>query len=145
MSCEMFIVTKKPGKPPEAKWVDAELEAFQRIVKGSIERVPIEFPGNLSLWVNEDGPMRGLQSNLQIGHQVLVGTCYIRGEKGMSTSEVEFAGGWLEKYSIEYNFDNCHICRQTPHLCIDLPECAQHWKKRAVAAEAKLKEKHETK
>lgn len=136
----MFIVTKKPGKPPEARWVKDRLETFQKIVKGPIEQIHMRLPGGLQLWANEEGMIMDLQRNIQIQTHFIVGPCYIRNEKGMDASQIEWAGSWLERFAVENIPENCHFCNQPPRQCIGLPECEEQWKKRAITAEEKLRE-----
>jgi hypothetical protein len=55
--------------------IEATLEAQQALVDGLIE--PIQINADLAIMVNEEGRLRGLPLNCQIGPHVIVGDFYI--------------------------------------------------------------------
>ena len=61
MEKEIRVVIIEPGKPSYRKTIPNTLEAFQDIVGGYIEVVPL--PGNLRMIVNEEGKLLSLPKN----------------------------------------------------------------------------------
>lgn len=58
MEKEIRVVIIEPGKPSYRKTIPNTLEAFQDIVGGYIEVVPL--PGNVRMIVNEEGKLLSL-------------------------------------------------------------------------------------
>ena len=79
-------IIKKPedefGKLVE---VENELEVFQNIVEGYIETTGYK---NLVIICNEEGKLRGLQSNVVLGREMLVGTIIVCGASGDEFSDI---------------------------------------------------------
>lgn len=76
------IITKKPHEPPELRWADNSLRAFQIIIGGYIKTVPLpEVPGTV-LICNEEGKIRGLENNIDISADTIVGPVAVVGDDG---------------------------------------------------------------
>jgi hypothetical protein len=80
------VIIKKPedefGRLVE---VENELEVFQSIVGGYIETTGYK---NLVIICNEEGKLRGLQPNVVLGRDMLVGTIIVCGASGDEFSDV---------------------------------------------------------
>ncbi len=80
------VIIKKPedefGRLVE---VENELEVFQSIVGGYIETTGYK---NLVIICNEEGKLRGLQPNVVLGREMLVGTIIVCGASGDEFSDV---------------------------------------------------------
>jgi hypothetical protein len=61
MEKEIRVVIIEPGEPSYQKTIPNTLEAFQDIVGGYIEVVPL--PGNIRMIVNEEGKLLSLPKN----------------------------------------------------------------------------------
>ena len=77
-------------KKPEDKFgrlveVENELEVFQNIVGGYIETTGYK---NLVIICNEEGKLRGLEPNVVLGPEMLVGTIIVCGASGDEFSDV---------------------------------------------------------
>lgn len=80
------VIIKKPedefGRLVE---VENELEVFQSIVGGYIETMGYK---NLVIICNEEGKLRGLQPNVVLGRDMLVGTIIVCGASGDEFSDI---------------------------------------------------------
>jgi hypothetical protein len=80
------VIIKKPedefGRLVE---VENELEVFQSIVGGYIETMGYK---NLVIICNEEGKLRGLQPNVVLGREMLVGTIIVCGASGDEFSDI---------------------------------------------------------
>lgn len=80
------VIIKKPdeefGRLVE---VENELEVFQNIVGGYIETTGYK---NLVIICNEEGKLRGLEPNILLGKDMLVGTVIVCGASGDEFSDV---------------------------------------------------------
>lgn len=96
-----FAVIIKPGRMPEVKDIgDAKLETLQGLVDGYVERANFFPQLRYSVWVNEDGVLRGLPFNMSrvINRKMadhpgnrhhLYGTIVLSKDKGMTREEAE--------------------------------------------------------
>lgn len=80
------VIIKKPedefGRLVE---IENELEVFQSIVGGYIETTGYK---NLVIICNEEGKLRGLEPNILLGKDMLVGTIIVCGASGDEFSDV---------------------------------------------------------
>lgn len=65
--------------------IENELEVFQSIVGGYIETTGYK---NLVIICNEEGKLRGLQPNIVLGRDFLVGTIIVCGASGDEFSDI---------------------------------------------------------
>ena len=98
MEKEIRVVIIEPGKPSYLKTIPNTLEAFQDIVGGYIEVVPLY--GNIRMIVNEEGKLLSLPKNkaaTELYHKIsdyIAGTAIItatRGEDFVSLDNVTAA------------------------------------------------------
>ena len=80
------VVVKEPGKIAEVRDVPNTLEALQELVGGFIE--PIHLANKVIALVNEDGKHLGLQPNLGIPGDVLMGPVVLVGDGGEEFTDV---------------------------------------------------------
>lgn len=85
----MKVIVKYPSREPETREIPHELEAFQAIVGGYIECVPFPYKDAL-LICNEEGKLKGMEPNLIIGREVIVGPVVICGQDGDEFADVPF-------------------------------------------------------
>lgn len=80
------VIIKKPdeefGRLVE---IENELEVFQSIVGGYIETTGYK---NLVIICNEEGKLRGLEPNILLGKDMLVGTIIVCGASGDEFSDI---------------------------------------------------------
>ena len=76
----MKVVIVEPGKPGYVKDIEDKLENLQQIVGGYIEAITLK-PG-VVLVCNEEGKIKGLPINRDIGFDYICGTFFICGTKG---------------------------------------------------------------
>ena len=67
------VIVKKPGQPITLRWIEDELERYQAVVGGYVETVPLDGVPGIVLICNEEGKLRGLESNVINGADVIVG------------------------------------------------------------------------
>lgn len=91
-------VIKRPGLPAEIGEIDIGLKPLQVAVGGYIEAIPLE-PGVI-LFCNEEGRLRGLRPNVQVG-PVLVGTVVVLGHDADAADEVPLTIEQAERWRAE--------------------------------------------
>ena len=65
------VIYKAPGKEPEWRYVENELEPFQDLVKGNIEAVA--WDDRYLMIVNDEGKLQGLPKNFNFYGDAIVG------------------------------------------------------------------------
>jgi hypothetical protein len=76
-SSRMKIVIVEPNKDPYVAMINNKLEEFQAIVDGWIETV--SFTGELLIICNEEGKIRNLPVNRELGWDKICGTFFVIG------------------------------------------------------------------
>lgn len=85
---QIMVVIKEPGKPARVDPLfDNTLESFQSAVGGYIECVHLD--RDIVLICNEEGKLRRLPINIQVGCDFLVGTIVICGVRGDEFSSLK--------------------------------------------------------
>lgn len=87
MSTPIEVLVYRPGQDSVVEKVENTLEAQQALVGGYIEMVPLG--KGLYLVCNEEGKLRGLERNIHVGFDVVVGNCFfcrVRGSNAASLS-----------------------------------------------------------
>jgi hypothetical protein len=74
------VVIAKAGEQPELTEIDNTLEALQSAVDGWIQ--VINLSDRVLAVINEEGKLRGLQSNFYIPNDIVVGTAVFVGSDG---------------------------------------------------------------
>lgn len=77
----VLVGVKEPGKPIDFRVVRDKLETWQGLVGGYIEVTRTNLHGIMAI-VNEEGKLEGLEPNVNLGWDVLVGTVVFVGEGG---------------------------------------------------------------
>lgn len=80
------VIVKYPGKDPEELVIPNELEEFQRLVGGYIETLPIA--ADMLAIVNEEGKLRGMEPNMIVNGDLLVGPVVLVGVNGAEFCDV---------------------------------------------------------
>ena len=83
---DVKVIVKHPGKDPEELVIPNELEAFQRLVGGYIETLPIA--ADMLAIVNEEGKLRGMEPNMIVNGELLVGPVVFAGVDGEDLCDV---------------------------------------------------------
>lgn len=88
----MKIVIKEPYKQPYVKDIEDKLEAYQEIVGGYIE--VILFTDNILIVCNEEGKLMGLEPNIYLRNDIIVGTIFFVGRReedfrGLTDNEIK--------------------------------------------------------
>ena len=83
---DVKVIVKHPDKDPEELVIPNELEAFQRLVGGYIETLPIA--ADMLAIVNEEGKLRGLEPNMIVNGELLVGPVVFAGVDGEDLCDV---------------------------------------------------------
>lgn len=71
------VVVKEPLKNAVVAEIENTLEAKQALVGGYIEYIPFGETGSFDLYLNEEGKLEGLTSNLLFPADVIVGTIFV--------------------------------------------------------------------
>jgi hypothetical protein len=92
----MKVLLVKPNKEPEVVEIENSLEAMQQVVGGFIE---VTYPdGNAGVLIcNEEGKLRGLPFNRDIGHDIIVGDFFIC-SSDMQGNFISLPDKWIEYY-----------------------------------------------
>jgi hypothetical protein len=73
---KLRVLVCEPDKAPEVREIDDTLEAMQAIVGGYIQAIFVNMCKDYVLVCNEEGRLKGLEPNIYIGLDVIVGTCF---------------------------------------------------------------------
>ncbi len=97
------IVTKEPGKEAYSKKIMDELGEYHLIIGGTLESV--SFDKNQILLCDDEGKLKGLEPNLLVPGDVIVGPVIVVGTEGeefrsLTPEEVTKAIKRLNDYSI---------------------------------------------
>lgn len=92
------VMIKEPYKAPYDAEIENTLEEFRRIVGGYIQTVPCPGVPGVELICYEEGKIMGLDTNLYIMPDVIVGTVIVvgvDGEEFASLTEKQKNDAWL--------------------------------------------------
>lgn len=74
------VLYVEPFKEPKAITIKNNLEEKRKLVKGNIEYAYLTDDYNVSIICNEEGKINGMQTNRDIGHDVIFGPFLIVGD-----------------------------------------------------------------
>lgn len=89
------VVVKEPGKMSEVVEIEKSLESYQKTVGGWLQAIPLfnlethQFDNRYSLVLNEEGKLEGLQPNIRIPGDFIVGTFFVAKVKGDDWTSLE--------------------------------------------------------
>lgn len=83
----MRVIIKEPNKDAYATDIPNTLDEFQKIVGGYIEVIP--FGMDYLLVLNEEGKLEGLEPNLNLRSDIIVGTVILVKENGEDFGAIE--------------------------------------------------------
>ena len=89
------VIVKNPGEAPEEREVPNTLAALQALVGGYIEAVALA--RDAVILVNEEGKLRGLEPNVMLMGDVLVGPLVIVGVRGEEFADVPPAARMMRR------------------------------------------------
>ena len=97
------IIVKEPGKKAYSKEIEDELEEYQKILGGYLEAVG--WDDNQILLCNERGKLKGLEPNLLVPGDIIVGNVIVVGTeseefRSLTEFEVKQAIKRLNGYSL---------------------------------------------
>ena len=93
---EIKVLIVEPDQHPRIETIKNEYETMNKIVGGLIEEIHLD--DYTVLICNEEGKLRGLQPNRQVGQDVIVGTFFIASDQGMEEL-VSLQEDQIEKYT----------------------------------------------
>lgn len=82
----MRVIYKEPGKAPEVRNIENELETLQSLVCGYIEHVT--FISGVGMIMNEEGKLHDMEPNFRYGHDMVVGPAIFVGETGEEFTDI---------------------------------------------------------
>lgn len=118
------ILTKKPHEAAKIRWIDNTLGAFQQLVGGYIETVPLEGVSGALIVCNEEWKLLGLDPNFKNFGDYIAGPAAVVSTDGeefaslgedkmyralitlaLSDGEAVDNGGYQEEQSAKYEHD----------------------------------------
>jgi transposase len=98
---------------PYEKVIPNRLKDKQEIVGGNIEYTRVDNDGSALLICNEEGKIRGLPYNRDIGHDVIAGTFLIVGDDPDIGEDRSLTDEQVEKYKARFDRDSIEQTKQT--------------------------------
>ena len=92
------VLIVEPFELPYEKEIPNTLEAKQKIVGGHIECTCLLDDDSVSIICNEEGKIRGLPLNRDIGHDIIAGTFIIAGDDYENGEFISLTNEQIEKY-----------------------------------------------
>lgn len=101
------VIIKRANQNPEITEIDSTLKTLQNIVKGNIEMIPFPNIKNVSIILNEEGKLDGLDPTLitpeygdiLVGNLIIAGIC--RGETvSLTDNQIKKCNTYLQKNQI---------------------------------------------
>lgn len=92
----------KPNKLPEVVNIDNNLKTFQKMVDGHIECAYLMDDDEVVLICNEEGKIRGMEFNRDIGHDIIAGPFLIVKDDGNDFGSL--TEEQLKKYNERFNW-----------------------------------------
>lgn len=104
----VLVIIRKPGEPPYPWFLprDGDIKPLQKLVGGLFQIMPgdaIGLPDQVDLWCGEEGKMQGLESNIDIGFDIIVGTAVFKAatedgrSRNLSDQEIVKVTEWLKE------------------------------------------------
>lgn len=84
------VIIKEPNKTAVITTIAKTLKEYQKLVNGYIECIPYPNINNVSIIVNEEGKLKGLQPNFNLPEygEAVVGTAIIVGVRGVDFTNI---------------------------------------------------------
>lgn len=83
----MKVIVKRVGEVPKYEVINDTLEAFQSIVGGFLEVLPVTHDG-LAMYCNEEGKLKRLAPNFKLLRDIIVGDVVFFRTNGVSETDV---------------------------------------------------------
>lgn len=101
MKSKIKAIIKRPDEQyGHSTWISPKLENFQNTVGGYIETV--QLPNGVVCICNEEGKLKGLEENMRIPGDVLVGTIILCGTSGEDFGDIPITFAAWKQY--------CDVC-----------------------------------
>ena len=92
----------KPNKLPEVVEIENSLKTFQRMVDGHIECAYLMDDDEVVLICNEEGKLRGMEFNRDIGHDIIAGPFLVVNDEGNDFGSL--TEEQIKKYTDRFNW-----------------------------------------
>lgn len=92
----------KPNKLPEVVEIENSLKTFQKMVDGHIECAYLMGDDEVVLICNEEGKIRGMDFNRDIGHDIIAGPFLIVNDEGDDFGSL--TEEQIKKYNEKFNW-----------------------------------------
>ena len=93
----------KPNELPKEEIIKNTLKAKQEIVGGNIELAYLENDDSVVLICNEEGKIKELPANRDIGYDIIVGNMIIAGDDSETGEFVSLTDSQIEKYKFRFD------------------------------------------
>lgn len=113
MQRNIRVLVVEPNMLPYEKVIPNRLKDKQEIVGGNIEYARVDNDGSALLICNEEGKIRGLPYNRDIGHDVIAGTFLIVGDDPDIGEDRSLTDEQVEKYKARFDRDSIEQTKQT--------------------------------
>lgn len=113
MQRNIRVLVVEPNMLPYEKVIPNRLKDKQEIVGGNIEYTRVDNDGSALLICNEEGKIRGLPYNRDIGHDVIAGTFLIVGDDPDIGEDRSLTDEQVEKYKARFDRDSIEQTKQT--------------------------------
>ena len=100
---EIKIIVKKVGEPHRVEIVKDEYATYNNLVGGYLEVVTLD--KGVLMVCNEEGKLDGLEPNLILPHDIIVGDIFFCSQKGpdfasLTDAQISYVGKFLENHSL---------------------------------------------
>lgn len=113
MQRNIRVLVVEPNMLPYEKVIPNRLKDKQEIVGGNIEYARVDDDGSALLICNEEGKIKGLPYNRDIGHDVIAGTFIIVGDDYDMGEDRSLTDEQVEKYKARFDRDSIEQTKQT--------------------------------
>jgi len=96
----MKVIIKEPNQEPRVENVDEK--DFNKIIGGWLEMVRLPWHPDISIWLDEEGKLKGLPVNFSFFCDVIVGTAIFAGVKGedlvdLTSEQIDIIKSYLKE------------------------------------------------
>ena len=103
MQRNIRVLVVKPNELPKEEIIKNTLKAKQEIVGGNIELAYLENDDSVVLICNEEGKIKELPANRDIGYDIIVGNMIIAGDDSETGEFVSLTDSQIEKYKFRFD------------------------------------------
>ena len=103
MQRNIRVLVVKPNELPKEEIIKNTLKAKLEIVGGNIELAYLENDDSVVLICNEEGKIKELPANRDIGYDIIVGNMIIAGDDSETGEFVSLTDSQIEKYKFRFD------------------------------------------